>query len=92
VMRALRAAGVDVPGEISVIGYDDVAFAGQLSPALTTIRQPTYQLGRSAAELLLAEGQPGHRHREIRFTPELVVRGSTAPPPTARNHRNSPGL
>jgi LacI family transcriptional regulator len=80
VMRGLRAASVDVPGQISVLGYDDIVFAGQLAPALTTIRQPTYELGRAAAELLLAEGRPGHRHREVRFTPELVVRQSTAAP------------
>lgn len=78
VMRGLRAAGVDIPAQMSVLGYDDVVFASQLAPALTTIRQPTYQLGRAAAELLLAERRPGHRHREIRFTPELVVRQSTA--------------
>jgi LacI family transcriptional regulator len=80
VMRGLRAAGVAVPERMSVVGYDDLVFVGQLSPPLTTIRQPTYELGRAAAELLLAEGRPGHRHRESRFTPELVARRSTAPP------------
>lgn len=79
-LRGLARRGVDVPGQVSVIGYDDVAFAAQLAPALTTIRQPKQQLGRAAADLLLAEEQPGHRHREIRFAPELVVRGSTGPP------------
>jgi LacI family transcriptional regulator len=80
VMRGLGAAGVDIPGRMSVLGYDDVVFASQLAPALTTIRQPTHELGRAAAELLLAEGRPGHRHKEVRFTPELVVRRSTAAP------------
>ncbi|MBB5868259.1 DNA-binding LacI/PurR family transcriptional regulator [Allocatelliglobosispora scoriae] len=65
---------------MSVVGYDDAFFASELSPALTTVRQPTYQLGRTAAELLLAEVQPGHRHAELLFRPELVVRRSTAPP------------
>jgi LacI family transcriptional regulator len=86
-MRGLRAAGVAIPGQLSVVGYDDVVFASQLAPALTTIRQPTYQLGRTAADLLLAENSPGHRHREIRFTPDLVVRESTAPPPPSRRIR-----
>jgi LacI family transcriptional regulator len=90
VIRGLRAAGVDIPGQMSVLGYDDVVFASQLAPALTTIRQPTYQLGRAAAELLLAEGRPGHRHRELRFTPELVVRRSTAHPPINRPRRSAP--
>jgi LacI family transcriptional regulator len=80
-MRGLRAAGVDIPRQMSIIGYDDLVFAGQLAPALTTIRQPTYELGRAAAELLLAERDADHRHREILFSPELVVRASTAPPP-----------
>jgi len=81
-MRGLRAAGVDVPGEMSVLGYDDLVFAAQLAPPLTTSRQPTYELGRAAADLLLAEGTAGHRHREVLFTPELVVRQSTAAPRT----------
>jgi LacI family transcriptional regulator len=87
-MRGLRRRGVAVPQEMSVVGYDDVEFAGQLSPALTTIRQPKHQLGRAAAELLLSEDRPGHKHQEIRFTPELIPRGSTAPPDPSRcGHR-----
>ncbi|MFE9749066.1 LacI family DNA-binding transcriptional regulator [Saccharothrix saharensis] len=80
VLRGLRRRGVEVPDEMSVVGYDDVHFAEQLHPALTTVRQPKYQLGRTAAELLLAEGHPDHQHEEVRFTPELVVRASTSPP------------
>lgn len=80
VMRELRLRDVRVPEAMSVVGYDDVDFAAQLSPALTTVRQPKYQLGRTAAELLLTEGHPGHRHQEVLFRPELVVRDSTAPP------------
>jgi len=87
VMRGLRSAGVDIPGQMSVLGYDDLVFAGQLAPALTTIRQPTRELGRAGADLLLAEGLPGHRHREIRFTPELVTRQSTAAPPRGHSRR-----
>jgi LacI family transcriptional regulator len=83
-LRGLRRHGIAVPEQMSVIGYDDVQFAEQLSPALTTVRQPKYHLGRAAAELLLAEHRPGHQHQEIRFTPELVVRASTAPPATGR--------
>ena len=86
-MRGLRTAGVDVPGQMSVLGYDDLVFAAQLAPPLTTIRQPTYELGRAAAELLLAEGGPGHRHREVLFAPELVVRQSTAAPPATDTTR-----
>ncbi len=79
VLRGLRRAGVRVPAEMSVVGYDDLDFTSELSPALTTVRQPAYRLGHAAADLLLTEGAPGHTHRECVFLPELVVRDSTAP-------------
>jgi LacI family transcriptional regulator, galactose operon repressor len=79
VLRGLAAKGISVPDEMAVVGYDDVAFASMLSPALTSVRQPKYELGVVAAELLLEEvaGLP-HEHRAIRFEPELVVRASSA--------------
>ena len=75
-MRHARVAGRTVPGELSVIGYDDVPFAGELAVPLTSVRQHTYQLGRRAADLLL---DPQDR-RQVVFAPELVIRSSTAPP------------
>ena len=80
VLRGLAAAGIGVPDEMAVVGYDDVAFASMLSPSLTSVRQPKYELGVVAAELLLEEvaGLP-HEHRAIRFEPELVVRASSTP-------------
>lgn len=81
VLRGLGRAGVSVPADVSVVGYDDLSYADQLSPALTTVRQPAAELGRAAAELLLAESDPDHVHRRIGFTPKLIVRGSTAAPP-----------
>ena len=90
VLRGLAAAGVGVPDEMAVVGYDDVAFASMLSPSLSSVRQPKYELGVVAAELLLEEvGGLPHEHRAIRFEPELVVRASSAPgyqvpPQTAR--------
>jgi LacI family transcriptional regulator len=71
-----------VPEQICLVGYDDLPSSAVLSPALTTVRQPRYEFGRAAAELLPAEGRPEHRHQELRFEPELVVRDSTAPPRT----------
>lgn len=79
-LDGLGAAGVRVPADISVVGYDDLPFARRLAPPLTTVNQPKYQLGHTAAELLLDEARPDHAHREIRFQPSLVVRASTAPP------------
>ena len=78
VMRQLRRRGIDVPGDIAVTGYDDMPLAAELYTPLTSVRQPTYELGRVAAELLLAEATPGHRHEQMIFQPELIVRGSTA--------------
>jgi LacI family transcriptional regulator, galactose operon repressor len=78
VLRALAKRRVRVPRDISVVGYDDVDFAAWLSPTLTSIRQPKYELGRAAARLLLAEtADPLHRHDQVRFEPALVERNST---------------
>jgi DNA-binding LacI/PurR family transcriptional regulator len=84
VLRGLAAAGLRVPADISVMGYDDLQFAARLAPALTTVDQPTYLLGHAAADLLLDEARPEHVHRETRFQPALVVRDSTGPPPRRR--------
>ena len=89
VLRALAERRVRVPRDISVIGCDDVDFASMVSPALTSIRQPKYELGRAAAELLIAETlDPNHTHGNIRFEPELVERESTGA--RARLNRYSP--
>jgi LacI family transcriptional regulator len=94
VLRGLAAAGVGVPEEMAVVGYDDVVFASMLSPSLSSVRQPKYELGVAAAELLLEEvtGAP-HEHRAIRFEPELVVRASSTPRPVSapRAKRSRPG-
>lgn len=79
VMRGLGQHGVKIPDDIALVGYDDVEFASMLSPALTSIRQPKYQLGRAAAELLLHEinATEKHQHSQIMYQPELIVRAST---------------
>ncbi|MFI6512665.1 LacI family DNA-binding transcriptional regulator [Streptosporangium sp. NPDC050855] len=79
VLRGLLQAGVDVPGDVALIGYDDIDFAAASAVSLSSIRQPTYRLGQIATELLLDEcaDPAGHAHRQIMFQPELVVREST---------------
>jgi LacI family transcriptional regulator len=78
-MRALRTAGVDVPGRMSVMGYDDIDFASHAAVSLTSIRQPRYELGRAAAQLAVAESRHDDQpHRHVSFTPVLVPRESTA--------------
>lgn len=78
VMRRLQALGLSVPGNVAVVGYDDVEFAAMLSTPLTSVRQPMSQMGFSATSLLLAEAyEHHHRHEQVRFVPELVVRDSS---------------
>jgi LacI family transcriptional regulator len=90
VLRAMSERHIRVPRDISVVGYDDVEFAAMISPALTSIRQPKYELGRAAAELLIAEtDDPEHRHGTVLFEPELIERQSTTA--RARLNRYSPG-
>jgi LacI family transcriptional regulator len=82
IMRGLSERGVKIPAEMALVGYDDVEFAGVLSPALTSVRQPKYQLGRSAAELLLDEitNTDHHQHTQVVYRPELIVRATTRLP------------
>lgn len=79
VLQAMFAAGVRVPEDVAIVGYDDIEFAAAAAVPLTSVRQPARQLGRKAAELLLAEtsGEPGHTHERVVFQSELVVRRST---------------
>lgn len=85
-MTALRDAGRKVPEDVSVIGFDDIEFAGIANPALTTVRQPLYEMGATAAELLLRKMVDEIPPRDLRFRPELIVRSSTCPPPRAGLH------
>lgn len=92
VLRELAELRIRVPRDISVLGYDDVSFAGLLSPALTSVRQPKYELGRAAAELLIAEaGDARHHHDDVRFEPELVLRDSTTGRSTLNRYHPSGG-
>ncbi|MBC9718378.1 LacI family DNA-binding transcriptional regulator [Streptomyces sp. TRM66268-LWL] len=78
-VRAARRRGLDVPREISVVGYDDSAFMNCTEPPLTTVRQPIEAMGRAAVELLsLQIAGSSVPSEELLFEPELVVRGSTA--------------
>ena len=84
VMSSLRDAGIRVPDDVSLVGFDDIALASQTSVPLTTIRQPMEELGAAAVELLLAgspadeEGPAVVEHRS--FDPQLVIRESTSAP------------
>jgi LacI family transcriptional regulator len=77
--QTLTRAGINVPEEVALVGYDDIDFAGASTPSLTSVRQPRQQLGRAAAELLIdeAESPDDHRHQRVVFQPELIVRDSS---------------
>ena len=73
--------GVDVPSDISVVGFDDLSWAESVAVPLTTVRQPREELGRLAVRLLIDEidHRDRHTHRHELLQPELIVRGTTAP-------------
>lgn len=68
---------IRVPQDIALIGYDDIDFAPSAIVPLSSIRQPARLIGRTAVELLEDELAEDHRHRHVRFQPELVVRESS---------------
>jgi LacI family transcriptional regulator len=80
VLQAMVTAGVRVPAEMAIVGYDDIEFAAAAAVPLTSVRQPAVKIGRTATELLIAEtaglDEP-HVHENVVYRPELVVRAST---------------
>ena len=77
-IRAVRRAGLRVPQDVSVVGFDDSAFMNCTDPPLTTVRQPIEALGRAAVTLLVNQIEGARvAAEELLFEPELVVRGST---------------
>jgi DNA-binding LacI/PurR family transcriptional regulator len=85
-MRALRELRLDVPGDVSVVGFDDIDLAPHVDPPLTTVHQPIRRKGEEAVRALLTvverrgPAKPEHRRLETR----LIVRGSTGPVPAER--------
>lgn len=84
VLEIARSLGIVLPEQLSVVGFDDILVASLTVPKLTTIRQPLYEMGQQAAELLV-ESIEGRRNSAtdpgVVIAPELIVRASTAPPP-----------
>lgn len=78
-IRALHEAGLRVPEDVSVLGFDDIQSAAYQVPSLTTIRQPLQQMGSTAAQLLLKKLAGETIPESVLAAPELIVRESTAP-------------
>ena len=81
-IRAARRAGLDVPADVSVVGYDDSGWLNSTDPPLTTVRQPIESMGKAAVALLVNQMESAtFQSEELLFEPELVVRQSTGPAP-----------
>jgi DNA-binding LacI/PurR family transcriptional regulator len=79
-LKAIRSRGLQVPTDISVVGFDDLPLTQYMEPPLTSVRQPKYEMGRIAAQVLLRLLEGSEAEQNIRVSGELVVRKSTAPP------------
>ncbi len=82
-LEGVRSLGREVPGDVSVVGYDDVSWSSLTTPPLTTVRQSIGQMARAAVVAALSGGQDSRRpaRTEVFVRPQLVVRGSTAAAP-----------
>ena len=91
-IAAIRAAlkrGLRVPEDLSVVGFDNIELASYVNPALTTMGLPLYRMGVAAAEIAIRLPARDSRADEAWFTPELIIRESTAAP-TAADWRTPP--
>ncbi len=87
-MRAFLDAGLSVPEDVSVVGFDDIQSAAFQNPSLTTVRQPLHEMGTTAGRILLdqlAGRDPADR--VVTVVPELVTRASTGPAPAGARRR-----
>ena len=89
-MQEFKAAGLRIPKDISIVGFDDISFASLAEPALTTVCSPRVEIGRRAFEALaLTMERPRQQGVEIRIPTYLVERDSTAPPRAATEKRTA---
>jgi LacI family transcriptional regulator, galactose operon repressor len=79
--RAVLARGLAIPGDVAIVGYDDIRFAATSLVPLTSVRNPAYDLGYHAAKLLIEEATDSahHEHQNVLLEPELIARASTVP-------------
>ncbi len=84
-LSAARDLGLQIPGDMAIVGFDNVPLAAFTTPPLTTVEQPTSEQGHRAAQMLLEriEGEVAGEHREISFDCRLIVRASTRGPAPA---------
>jgi LacI family transcriptional regulator len=80
VYHSLRLHGLKCPDDVSVVGFNDMPFAGDFQPAMTTVRTPHFEMGAESARLLLEQIDSAQRSAmKITLPVELIVRASTGP-------------
>ena len=79
VVQALRERGLNIPQDISVVGFDDIQTAKLIHPSLTTVRQPAYEMGQRASEILInyLKNNDIESVGTVTFKPQLIIRNST---------------
>lgn len=88
-MQEFKAAGLSIPGDISIVGFDDIAFASLSDPPLTTVCSPRVEIGRRAIEALMSTIENKNQGGvELSIPTYLITRKSTAPPKRAKNSRS----
>lgn len=87
VYGAAHELGLRIPEDLSIVGFDDAPIATRMWPAMTSVRLPVREMGRAAAEQLFAKPKDGAKVSTAEFTPALIERQSTAPPPAAPPRR-----
>jgi LacI family transcriptional regulator len=88
VYGAAHELGIRIPDDLSIIGFDDAPIATRMWPAMTSVRLPVRDMGRAAAEKLFEKPKPSTKVAAAEFTPTLIERQSTAPPPGAPPRRS----
>ena len=90
-LAAVHEAGLEVPDDITVVGFDDIPLAHYLSPPLSSMHVPVFEMGQRAVSRLIAalKGEPTSERRHERLPTHLVVRDSCAPPPAEARQANA---
>ncbi|MFC4769343.1 LacI family DNA-binding transcriptional regulator [Effusibacillus consociatus] len=78
-IKYIQSEGGQVPKDLSIVGFDDIALASLMQPALTTVRQMRYEMGKSAVDTLIRMLENGETGRGVVLPPELIVRETTQP-------------
>jgi len=79
-LQAIQERHLTIPDDIALVTFDETTWATLVQPAITLIAQPTYEIGKTAAELLLQRiADPGRSTRKVILKGQLLVRGSSAP-------------